>query len=863
MFRTRTAARLVAATSAVALVLPATGAYADNLVADGDVTTTVADNALAFGNVCSNTTVHKAVALTITRSGGGSNTYRNSSTVTLSSPGLAFPNGTTITMPSDWFSKVNGTISPSLTARASFTAGATLGSVTGSISVTATGVDSTGTTGASLIKTVSLPTSANVVSCDTTGPTLSLPQPIAAEATSGAGAVVTYTATATDTNPANPTVSCTSAPTTGLASGSTFPLGTTTMSCSATDAAGNRSTGSFTVTVRDTTKPVLTGVPSNITKEATGASGATASWTAPTATDAVSTPTVGCTSAPTTGLSSGSTFPLGTTTMSCSATDAAGNKDTATFTVTVQDTEAPVIGSITAPQATEATSGNGAVVTFTAPTANDTVDGAVSVACATAAGLSSGDTFSIGTHTLACIAVDAAGNRSSESFDLVVKDGTAPTLVLPDNITDAEATSPQGAVVEYIATASDIVDGAVTPVCAPASGSEFGLGDPTTVGCSAKDRAGNEATGSFTVQVVDTIAPVLTEMTNLTREATSANGAAVAFTAPTATDAVGAGPVSCTVGAAPGTPVASGATFPIGTTTVTCSAKDAAGNTGSEPFTVTVEDTTAPVVGTVGPITQEATSGAGAVVTYTVPTATDAVGAGAVTCSPVSGATFAVGSNTVTCSAKDAAGNEGTSSSTVSVVDATAPKLSLPANLVIPATGPNGANATWTAPSADDLVDGSVPVTCSATSGDLFPIGTTAVECSAVDAAKNKVTSKFAVTVERSMKGFYAPIDTGRTLNSVKNGSTLPLKFEVFAGTTELTATDIFKTLSAKQIACPSSATIDEIEELTTGLTSVRYDATGGQYIWNWKTPAKANTCWQVAAITTDGAALITQFKLR
>ena len=549
--------------------------------------------------------------------------------------------------------------------------------------------------------------------------------------------------------------------------------------------------------------------------------------------------------------------------MSCSASDAAGNKDTASFKVVVEDTTSPAIGEITAPQATEATSGDGAVVTFTAPAANDVVDGAVRVDCATAAGLSSGDTFSVGTHPVTCAAADAAGNRSSKSFDLVVEDSTAPTLVLPDDITDAEATSPRGALVEYTATASDIVDGAVTPVCAPPSGSEFGLGDPTTVSCAASDKAGNEAAGSFTVQVVDTTAPVLTEMTSVTEEATSANGAAVTFTAPTATDAVGAGPVSCTVGAAPGTAVASGATFPVDTTTVTCSAKDAAGNTGVESFTVTVEDTTKPVVGTVAPITKEATSGAGAVVAYTAPTATDAVGAGAVSCSPASGATFPVDSTTVTCSSTDAAGNTGTSSFNVSVVDRTAPKLSLPADLVIPATDPNGAKAIWTAPTADDLVDGGVPVTCSAASGALFPIGTTAVECSAVDASKNKVTGKFAVTVERSMKGFYAPIDTGRTLNSVKGGSTVPLKFEVFAGTTELTATDIFKALSAKQVGCSSAAPVDEIEEVTSGVTAVRYDATGGQYIWNWKTPAKANTCWQVAAITTDGAELITQFKLR
>ncbi len=80
---------------------------------------------------------------------------------------------------------------------------------------------------------------------DTTAPTLSLPADITTTATSGSGAVVTYTVTASD--PDNPvsqlTISC------SPVSGSTFPVGTTTVNCSASDPAGNSSTGSFKVTV--------------------------------------------------------------------------------------------------------------------------------------------------------------------------------------------------------------------------------------------------------------------------------------------------------------------------------------------------------------------------------------------------------------------------------------------------------------------------------------------------------------------------------------------------------------------------------------------------------------------------------------
>jgi hypothetical protein len=83
---------------------------------------------------------------------------------------------------------------------------------------------------------------------DTTAPQLKLPADITKQATSPAGAQVSWQApTATDENPANPQVSC------DATSGDTFPIGTTTVNCSATDAAGNIASGSFHVTVQDAT----------------------------------------------------------------------------------------------------------------------------------------------------------------------------------------------------------------------------------------------------------------------------------------------------------------------------------------------------------------------------------------------------------------------------------------------------------------------------------------------------------------------------------------------------------------------------------------------------------------------------------
>jgi probable HAF family extracellular repeat protein len=80
-----------------------------------------------------------------------------------------------------------------------------------------------------------------------------------------------------------------------------------------------------------------------------------------------------------------------------------------------------------------------------------------------------------------------------------VTDTTPPEITVPDDVT-VDATSPDGAVVEFTATATDDVDGDVPVECTPASGSTFAIGD-TTVECTATDAAGNSATASFTVHV--------------------------------------------------------------------------------------------------------------------------------------------------------------------------------------------------------------------------------------------------------------------------------------------------------------------------------------------------------------------------
>jgi hypothetical protein len=319
---------------------------------------------------------------------------------------------------------------------------------------------------------------------------------------------------------------------------------------------------------------VLDGAPpGDVTLEAVGPDGTNYSWDDPT----------GTCSPP-----SGSLFPIGDTTVT-GCTDADGNP-IPDFTVTVQDTTPPSFGSLPNVTATANDSG-GTNVSYSTPMATDAVSGSIAGSCAPA----SGSHFDVGTTSVSCTATDSAGNTGQGGFDVIVSFDQPPSLSLPGDQT-VHTTDSSGAQVTYSATASDNEDGALTPTCAPGSGSVFPVGT-STVSCSVTDSGGNTASGSFDVTVIldtppppaDTTPPTFSGVpANIHVEANGPSGSVANFSAPTATDDVD-GPIAQVV-CAP----ASGSTFPLGTTTVTCSATDSHGNTGTASFTVAVVDTTPP-----------------------------------------------------------------------------------------------------------------------------------------------------------------------------------------------------------------------------------------------------------------------------
>lgn len=165
---------------------------------------------------------------------------------------------------------------------------------------------------------------------------------------------------------------------------------------------------------------------------------------------------------------------------------------------------------------------------------------------------------------------------------------------------------------------------------------------------------------------------------------------------------------------------------------------------------------------------------------------------------------------------------------------------------------------------ADDAVSGFA--SCNVT-GYSTAVGTHTMTATAKDNAGRTATATRSYTVKAwTFKGFYQPVDMNNTLNTVKSGSTVPIKFELFAGSTELTDTaNVNQPLKATKVSCTSFASTgeDPIELTATGGTSLRYDTTGGQFIYNWKTPTGAGTCYNVTITANDGSSQTAYFKLK
>ena len=603
---------------------------------------------------------------------------------------------------------------------------------------------------------------------------LSTPDNITQDADSGqSGAVVTY-ATPTGTGDCGspstgengetiPAISC------NPASGSFFPVGTTTVLCSA-------QTGeavSFQVSVSNPgALSISLNGPSSITIECGVEFADPAASAINGAGDSVPV------TVEYTGGFSPDTPTVGTYTATYTAT-VDPNSVSTTRTIIVTDTEAPTISVEGANPYRIIT---GSCVPFTDPGAT-AVDGCAGPKPVTSSISGPGGATSVnnsvpGTYTITYSSTDGShqatatrtvlvGNFNEDESDQPASSNQAPTITLNgDSQVSIECGTPFND------------PGATATVC----------GSPVTVTTSGTVDIHAPGTYSITYsatangQTVDTTRIVTVEADNTapTIQVLGANPMTVechtTFTDP------GATAHDACAGDFPATPSGTVNANVVGTYVITYNATDPSGH-AAVPVTRTVNvvDTTAPVVTAPANVTVNTGPGAASCGTTvsdgTLGTASandSCAGAISVTRSGVpAGNVFPVGVTTITYTANDGF-NTGTATQTVTVIDNTVPTISCQANITLESSCPSGAIATYTTPVGADNCPGSTTTrTAGLASGSVFPIGTTTVTHTVTDASGNTASCSFTVTVltpQMVIQNLQAAVSASSLTGTQKNG---------------------------------------------------------------------------------------------
>ncbi|HIG06364.1 MAG TPA: HYR domain-containing protein [Planctomycetes bacterium] len=521
-----------------------------------------------------------------------------------------------------------------------------------------------------------------------------------------------------------------------IQSGHTFSLGSTPVSYSTTDLSGNISNFSFTVEVIDDEEPIISGVPSQVlVNNIQDQCGAIAEWVSPTAADNCEMSTL------TSSHTSGSDFPVGETTVTLTATDAAGNSSISTFPVYVVDIQIPVILGLPGQIDVNTDIGVcGAVVNWDEPTAVDNcaVDTLVT-------NIASGNLFNVGSTTVTYTVTDVNGNTMISNCIVTVADHELPEFVNPTG--DILLTSEPG-VCDAQAFWSEIV---VTDACGVdsllgthASGDRFNVGT-STVDYTATDANGNISIHSFQVIVTDEELPVITGTPLEISVETDPGvcGAVVTWAAPLASDNCGVNSFENTHDP--------GDLFPVGETLVSYTVQDVNANQVTESFTLTVLDTESPQISGLPQSIQVSTDTGNctAVVNWIEPTVTDNCTVISVLSSHSSGDVFPIGDTLVTYGVMDSAGIVIHQPFLITVTDDELPLISnVPADMVVSVdAGVCGASVSWASPMATDNC-GVADLASDHENGALYPVGTTLVTYNSTDVHGNVGTNSFSITVE-------------------------------------------------------------------------------------------------------------------
>jgi large repetitive protein len=541
-----------------------------------------------------------------------------------------------------------------------------------------------------------------VIVSDTISPTISNVSPIVVEQADLAG---------TRVNVALPiaTDACTTNVLVKSDAPAVFPLGTTRVNFTATDAAGNTSTTSTTITVKDTLAPIICDV---IVVEQSCLAGTKVNLPTLQAVDV-------CDAAPLVTCNAPAIFPLGKTMVKFTISDASGNTAHRFTQVHVIDTTPPVLSNVPAPITVEATSPQGTVLKLVPPLAKDICD-AAPVVTSNAPGI-----FPFGKTIVTFTATDASGNVAKASTVVTVSDTTPPkilnlaaTMTFEQNCYDGAAvTMPMPEVFDNLDLLPVLTCNA--PAILPPGKS--------VVTYTARDKSGNTCRATVNVTVVDTKAPVISGLpAKITYPAES-------LPKPTVTDIADRNPTM--TNDAP-------ASFPVGTTLVTYTARDAAGNIAKAKLEVLCP---LAFFNVPAPITLEQATPSGTVYKLPYPIVVSATGEKpAMTCDAPG--IFPPGKTIVTFCVKDSRGNFLMTSTSVTVRDSIAPIFqTIFANMTVDAKSPAGTSVVLPVAKAWDACDPMPVITCDAPK--LFPIGSTRVTYTARDRAGNKCDASFIVKV--------------------------------------------------------------------------------------------------------------------
>ena len=640
------------------------------------------------------------------------------------------------------------------------------------------------------------------------------------DATGNAAIVVADLATATD--------SC------GIASEildvSTFTcanVGSNTVTLTATDANGNVSTCSGTVTIQDTVAPLISCSDITVQLSATGnasivvADVASASDSCGIASNVLDITSFTCAN-------------VGSNTVTFTSTDVNGNVSTCTAAVTVQDTVAPLVSCSDLTVYLDNT-GNTSITVADVASSTDTCGIATEVL-----DITSFTCANVGSNTVTFTSTDVNGNVSTCTSTVTVQDTVAPVVACTDITIQLDATGNATISVSDMATASDSC-GIASEILDMTSFTCGNVGT-NTVTLTATDNNGNVSTCSATVTVQDTVPPVVI-CTDITVQLDATGNASI-----TTLD-IGDSSDSCDV-ASEVVDITSFTCANVGSNTVTYTVTDINGNVASCTSTVTVQDTVAPLVSCTDITVQLDATGNAAITASTIGSSNDSCGI-ATTVLDISSFTCGeVGANTITYTATDNNGNVSTCTASVTVQDTIAPVVSC---TDITVQLDNTGNATITvvdlATSSDSCGIASeemdiVSFTCA-------EVGSNTVTFTSTDNNGNFSSCTSVVTVEDTVSPVVACSDITVQLDATGNASIVPADIgtssdscgivgtllditsfdcsNVGANTVTYTAVDA----NANSTTCTSTVTVQDTVAPLVSCTdiTVQLDATGNTSI--------------------------------